>query len=210
VPVYVHALTDAPVMPWTEDDGRRIETMEIEGVFVVAERRNDRPPVSEAELQRQHSIVTRVADAVPAVIPARFGALADEAELASILRQRRDRIRASLDHVRDNVQMTLRIAGPVAPSAPGPPGSGREYLQRRSGALQPPIPPHAESTLRELRAYILDERRQAGERGIVTVYHLIRRADVKEYRDTVTSLAVPGIAMSGPFAAFAFAPELIE
>ena len=208
MPLYIHAITDAPVMPWEEDDGRRIESIEIDGIYVIAERRETAPPVNEAELQRQHALVLRVSDAVPAVIPARFGSLLEARELAAVLRQRQDLIKTTLDHVRDSVQMTLRIAGAAAPPAEGTPTSGRDYLQRRRDELEPPAPAHAGDTLRELRALILDERRKMVERGILAVYHLVRRADVKEYRDTVTSIGTPGIALSGPFAPFAFAPEL--
>jgi len=206
--VYVHALSDAPVMPWEEDDGRRIESVEIEGVFVIGEWRDSVPAVNESELQRQHSIVLRLAEAVPAIIPARFGSFLEEPELAAILRQRKDVIRTTLEHVRDNVQMTLRMASAAAASSASPPASGRDYLNRRRDELVPPVPAHSENLLRELRSLVLDERRRSGERGIVTIYHLIHRADVKEYRDTVTSVGTPGIAVSGPFAPFAFAPEL--
>ena len=209
VAIYVHALTDAPVMPWEEDEGRRIESIEIEGFFVVGERRATVPPVSEAELQRQHSLVLRISDAVAAVIPARFGSLLEESEQASVLRHRHELIRTTLDYVRDNVQMTLRMAGGGTASAGAvAPTSGREYMQRRREELVPPVPSHAENLLRELRAFILDERRKPAERGIVAVYHLIGRRDVKEYRATVTDVGTPGIAVSGPFAPFAFAPDL--
>ena len=210
--LYVHALSDAPVMPWEEDDGRRIESIEIEGVFVVGERRASAPQVSEAELQRQHSLVLRIGEAVPAIIPARFGSLVEESELASILRHRKSLITTTLDHLRDNVQMTLRMAGAAAaaPASEQPSASGRDYLQRRREELIPPVGSDGEVLLRDLEGFIIDERRKAADRGIVTIYHLIRRRDVKDYRDTVTSAATPGVALSGPFAPFAFAPDLFS
>ncbi len=195
-------------MPWEEDDGRRIESLEIEGFFVVGERRASAPAVSEAELHRQHSLVLRVSEAVPAAIPARFGSLLEVSELAAILRQRQELIRTTLDHVRGAVQMTLRVSGVAATSAEATPVSGRDYLQRRRDELIPPLNADGETILRELRALILDERRTPADRGTVTIYHLINRSDVKEYRDTVMSIATRGIALSGPFAAFAFAPDL--
>jgi hypothetical protein len=208
VPLYVLALTDVPVMPWQEDDGRRIESTAIDSVYVVGEHRATAPAISEAELHRQHSIVQRIADAVPAVIPARFGSLLEEAELAAILQHRRELVKTTLDHVRGAVQMTLRIAGVSAAPPDRVAASGREYLQRRRDELTPSTPPHAEPTVRKLRGLILDERRTAGERGTLNVYHLIRREDVKEYRDSVTAAPTSGIALSGPFAPFAFAPDL--
>jgi hypothetical protein len=209
VTLYVLALSDAPVMPW-EDDGRRIESLPIEGIYAIGERRSDVPAVSEAELQRQHAIVQRLADAVPAIIPARFGSLVDEEELSVILRERRPLIETALDHVRDKVQMTLRIAGVVAPVESAAPASGREYLERRRHVLGPAPPAHVEGVLRDLRSLILDERRKPIERGSLTIYHLVARADVKEYRDVVNAARVAGVAMSGPWAAFAFAPDLFS
>ena len=206
--VYVHALTDTPVMPWEEDDGRRIESFEIGGFFVVGERRTTLPPASEAELQRQHSLVLRVAAAVSAVVPARFGSLLEESELAAILRQRKDLIKTSLDHVRGTVQMTLRMPAAAAASIESAPASGRDYLQRRRDELIPPLNADGENTLRDLRAFVLDERRKPGDGGTVTIYHLIARGHIREYRETVMSKGRPGIALSGPFAAFAFAPDL--
>jgi len=42
------------------------------------------------------------------------------------------------------------------------------------------------------------------------IIHLVARADVKEYRDVVNAARVAGVAMSGPWAAFAFAPDLFS
>ena len=138
--IYVHALSDTPVMPWEEDDGRRIESIPVGGLFAVAERRADTPAMTEAELQRQHAIVQRIAEAAPAVLPARFGSLVDESELTAIVRQRSTAIAAAFALVRGNVQMTIRfaVAGPKAPS--GVAASGREYLLRRRDDLSPPQP----------------------------------------------------------------------
>lgn len=207
MPLYVYALSDTPVMPWEEDDGRRIESVLIEGIHVIADRRATPPATSEAELRRQHAIVMRVSEAVPAVIPARFGSQIDEADLSAILRQRADVIKTTFDRVRDNVQMTLRFAAATPPPADTTPTSGREYLQRRRDDLVPPIPSSAERTLRELRPYVLDERRKADERGVLTVYHLVRRSDAETYRDVLGSAGI-GVAVSGPWAPFAFAPDL--
>ena len=209
VPLYVHAICDAPVEAWQEDDGRRVDSIAMERFFVIGERRATAPPVSESELRRQHSLVVRVFEAVPAVIPARFGSLLEEPELAAVLRRRKDVITAALERVRGNVQMTLRMAGAVAAPVGTPATSGRDYLRRRREELVPPVPPYAEVTRRALGAVILDERRKAGD-GNVVIYHLIRRSDVKEYRDTVTNIGASAISVTGPFPAFAFAPDLFE
>ena len=207
--LYVLALSDAPVMPWEEDDGRRLESLPVEGIYVIGERRGDVPAVTEAELQRQHAMVLRIADAVPAVIPARFGSLVDEEELSVILRERRALIRTALDHVRDKVQMTLRIAAVGIPTESASAESGREYLERRREVLRPAAPAHVDGVLRDLRALVVDERRRPIERGALTIYHLVARMDVTAYREVVNEARVAGVAMSGPWPAFAFAPDLL-
>ena len=209
--LYVHALADVSVMPWSDVDGRRIDSLEVDGIFVIAERRDTAPALTEHELQRQHDIVLRIAAAVPAVIPARFGSLVDEAELSAILRARQDVIKTTLDHVRDNVQMTLRMSAekPQPPvTAPASSVTGRDYLSRRRDALFPAVPAYAEPALREVKPYVRDVRTKRSERGDLTLYHLIRRADVDDYHQALSSVATPGIVASGPFAPFAFAPDL--
>ena len=208
MPLYVHALADAPVRPWQEQGGPRIESLVFGDIVAIVERREAVPPVTEPELQRQHDIVLRIAEISPAVIPARFGSLLDEGELSAILRARKDMIRSALDHVRGHVQMTLRMAAIKAPAAIGLPTSGRDYLIRRRGESSPAPPAAAEPTLRELRPFVRDERRKPGERDTLTIYHLIRRADVKKYRQAIAGMEATGIAVSGPFAPFAFAPDL--
>lgn len=209
VPLYVHALADAPVMPWQEQDGHRIESLVVGDIVAIVESREAVPPLTELELQRQHNIVLRIAAGAPAVIPARFGSLLDEVELSAILRARKDMIRSALDHVRDHVQMTLRMAAVKAPAAIGLPTSGRDYLLRRRGELLPAPLAAAEPTLGELRPFVRDERRKPGERDTLTIYHLIRRADVKNYRQVIAGMKATDITMSGPFAPFAFAPDLL-
>jgi hypothetical protein len=206
--LYVFALTDVPVMPWEEDDGRRITSVEVEDIYAIAERRDNRPEPTERELQRQHTIVQRIADAAPAVLPARFGSHVELEELEAIVRQRLDVIHEALDLVRDRVQMTLRVAAPATPPPrPRPaPTSGREYLRRRHEEMFPLVPKDAESALRAVRAFIVAERRRSAENGVVSIYHLVRKSDVKEYRDALHS-AAPAISVTGPWPAFAFAPE---
>jgi hypothetical protein len=205
--LYVFALSDSPVMPWEEDDGRRIESIEVEGIFAIGERRTDVPPVSEPELERQHAIVLRIAGAAPAVLPAKFGSLVDDAELAAIVRQRRAVIRDALDLVRDKAQMTLRVAAAARPATPSkPPASGSDYLKRRKAEMFPAVPGGAESALRAVRAFIVDERRRTSDAGVTTIYHLVRRGDVTEYRQALSGAAA-GISVTGPWPPFAFAPE---
>lgn len=218
--LYVYALTDAAIPAWA-DDGRGIEAIPVGRFFAVCERRAAAPAVDEAELRRQHAIVLRIAESAPAVLPARFGSLVDDAELARILHDRAEVVLAALDRVRGHVQMTVRIAvdgslpagGEETTRSPAlqgcsPTGSGRAYLQERFRQAIPDIPPRACVPLNAVKKWVADERRPARGTGMITLYQLVRRADVQQYKDALAHADVAGMRVSGPWPAFAFAPDL--
>src|SRR5687768_7434708 len=175
-------------MPW-EDEGRVIESIGVEGVFAIVQRRAEIPKVSESELTRQHAIVLRIAETVPAVLPARFGTYVEVDALRAIVHDHLDIMRTALDLVRDRVQMTLRIA--ASPAAPGAAtessatASGLEYLRRRREQMFPDVPQEAQDGLRAVRAFVVDERRRPGENGVVSIYHLVGKTNVQPYRDAL-------------------------
>ena len=212
-PLYVYALTDSPVETWVEN-GRTFESVPLEGIFAVCERRSASPPISEAELQRQHSIVMRIAEATTALLPARFGSLVDETELAAIVRQRAQTFREGLELVRGNAQMTVRVALKKSSRGPGGGGqrrtpaaeSGRAYLEQLLKDASPrPFPARIDASLEAVRRFVLDERRKVSDAGLVTVHQLVRRADVGEYMKRL--VRVPGMMVTGPWPPFAFVPE---
>ena len=212
--LYVHALTDVPLGAWN-DGRRRIESLAVEGLFAVCERRSTSPPISEAELRWQHAIVQRIAEAVPAALPARFGSLVDEAELALMIRDRRDVIRAALDRVRGRVQMTVRIViddacrPALTPSQPlRRARPGRAYLEARLRRASPPVPPRTRKALKAVARWVVEERRTRTVERLVTVYHLVRREDVSTYEAALAEAGVEGMRVTGPWPPFAFVPEL--
>ena len=85
--LYVYALTDRPLRTWT-DGGRRIQSVPVGPIFAICERRVARPVLNEEELRRQYSIVLRIAESVPAILPVRFGSLVNSKELAKTVRER--------------------------------------------------------------------------------------------------------------------------
>lgn len=221
-PLYVYALTDSPVETWVEDE-RRFESVPLEGIFALCERRPASPPISEAELQRQHAIVMRIAETAPAVLPARFGSLVDETELLAIVRQRAETFREALELVRGNAQMTVRIplkkSSPIRTARRGPAkrspalqgcppaaASGRAYLEQRLKDASPALPARVEAWLEAVRRFVLDERRKLSDAGMVTVYQLVGRGDVDEYKKRL--VRAPGMLVTGPWPPFAFVPEL--
>jgi hypothetical protein len=228
--LYVYALTDRAGAAF-RIDGHTIEFEKVGGIYAAVERVAGRPPISEAALRSQHAIVSRLAEASPAVLPARFGAFVDRAELARVVELRRDALDRALDLVRGRVQMTVRVSSAEAAggrdgdqdpgAAPhdvtGPARvskTGTLYLLERKAAVGPRLEPELiaeiDTAVETLTAATRAER--GNGRTLATLYHLIDREAPAAYRramaDVERRLTRYTVAVSGPWAAFAFAPEL--
>jgi hypothetical protein len=214
--VYGFVLLDgAPDRPMTIA-GRRLEILSIAGLNVAVERLPAPPTVSEAALRLQHTIVDRLGRTFGAIVPARFGSFVPVEELQQIVRLRRAALRKTLHKFRGRVQMTVRIVTPLRADSVSTAGastnSGTAYLNARRAALSSPRPPLAAAVSDAVRALAHDERIQAdGNPGRTALFHLIDRGDAKRYRAAVQSVPIPAgesVTMTGPYAPFAFAPEL--
>jgi hypothetical protein len=204
--LYVHALTDKPVRAWSEN-GRTIQSVPVGPVFAACERRPDAPPLSEQELRHQHAIVIRIAAQVPAVLPARFGSLVDDEELAAVVRRQQPAIEEALALVRGRVQMTLRTVVEAPPrTAAASAASGRQYLELRRREASPRVSCRLEAVLAKASRYVIEERREKTPAGAVVVYHLVERTEIDAYRRTLTGAA--RFTISGPWPPFAFVPEI--
>ena len=211
--VYVFALTSHTV-PSFAVGRHRIEFLDVDGVHAAIERRAERPTVSESSLRTQHEIVTRLFDGIAAVIPARFGAFIEEGELHEILAMRRSVIMDTLSLVHGRVQMTLRFRG-VSASNPARERAARRtamtgtaYLEARLSAART-MPSEARVVRQAVTPLAIAERSDAGtDRAPSTLYHLIDRGKVTAYSDRISSLQLPAVTVTGPWPAFAFAPDL--
>jgi Gas vesicle synthesis protein GvpL/GvpF len=213
--VYVYGFVDAPGRPMRIAQ-HRVEILSIAGVAVAVERLDAPPAASEAALRTQHAIVERLRRAFEAVLPARFGSFVPIEELRQIIRMRRVELRKALRLVRGRVQMTVRIvtapAVDAALHAEKTALSGTAYLNARRAALLGPRPPLAAAVSAAVSALVHDERMDAdAAHGRTALFHIIDRGDTRRYRASVGRVPVPdgeGVAVTGPYAPFAFAPEL--
>ncbi len=185
-----------------------------------------RPALTAAALARQDETVRRLADRVPALLPARFGEwLPDARLLAESLAPRSGEIARALILVEGCVQMTLRVFGvPEEPGAPGEPGEpdatpvveepagpGTRYLAARRRAANPGIPEVA-ALRAALRPLLRAERIERHEKGqlLATAHDLVRREEAGDYRQIVEAavgaLAGRKVTVSGPWPPYAFAP----
>jgi hypothetical protein len=205
-PLYVHALTGERVRSWRSGE-RRVESVPIGPVFAVCERRATVPPLTEEELRHQYAIVTRIATHAAAVLPARFGSLIEEEELARIIARREAVIVDAIALVRNRIQMTVRASAEAPPEpAIAIASSGREYLERRQREVSPLLSPNVEAALRKVAAHVVREVREVTRARSVAVHHLVEASDVYAYRDELQGIG--GLTVSGPAPPYAFVPEL--
>jgi hypothetical protein len=214
VGLYVYAVLegDPPPLP-----GARMRFVSCGGLSVAVRSAPGPPAPRRPALRRHAEVVHRLWDAAPAVLPARFGSLvADEPALLRELQPRLPELRAALRRVRGRAQMTLRVWNPVAgrrgPATSHPdavPGTGRQYLAARAafwrGADVPGLPALLEA-LRPLRAAEHIERHAQAPLA-ASVYHLVDRARVGEYRRALArGRGRLRLRVSGPWPPYAFAP----
>jgi hypothetical protein len=212
--VYVFALTGG-IVPAFEWQGRRVECVSVGRLTAAIERIDRRLPVAETALRAQHEIVMQLAASVDAILPVRFGALIEEAELEQLIATRGEILARALDVVRGRIQMTVRIRervdqqAPAAARAASAAPSGTAYLEaRRAAAGGCPSTEAAavDALVGNLAAASLHDRSR--DRNITSVYHLIARDAVDDYRRALTALPSSRLVVSGPWPPFAFAPDL--
>ena len=117
MPWYVFALVDVP------PDGRLgrglggpLRARPSAGAYAIVERRADVPPAELGSLRAHQAVVSRLATAVPAILPVRFGTLLDDDALDETLAERDKDVADALALVRHRVQFTWRrgACGPAA------------------------------------------------------------------------------------------------
>lgn len=205
--------------------GEPLRRIEHGAVCAVAGEMDAPPRPVRPALTAHDAVVRRLADGLPALLPARFGqSLPDEQAVSEWLAAHGSELAEALTLVAGCVQMTLRVYGdPVAslpaepPEPPNPEttGPGTRYLaQRRRDAERerslPEIAPLREALRPLLKAERI-ERPAAPGRLHATAYDLIARAAAGDYTRLVaeaTPALPPGwhVTASGPWPPYAFAP----
>lgn len=224
MPWYVFALTDeVPEGGLGRGLSGALSARNIRGGFAIVERRADVPPPAFGSLRAHQDVVVRVSDAVPAILPVRFGTLLEEDALEEVLAERHQDLAAAFALVRHRVQFTWRQRS-VSPRAPLPGMSagpapdataraaGAAYLRRAASAAHAP-PPASFRLLRDrLHAFVVREKFQPAAAAVPdTLYQLIDRPNVKPYGVMADALKLtrPQLSVSGPWPPFAFVPEVL-
>jgi hypothetical protein len=213
--VYVYALAEPGLPRRFTVMGHRLCSLALGEVDAVIESRR-LPDFTTDAIRQQHALVARLAAREPAILPARFGSVADEPALRTLVSSHREEILAALEQVRGCAQMTVRLffgstnatRDVAAPAA----RTGTEFLNRRRQRARQ-LPAEVERVRRELGPVVRSERVAAGERGgLVTVFHLVPHSAIDDYRERAARLSqilLPlTVTVTGPWPVFAFAPEL--
>ena len=197
--------------------GEALRLIEVARLLVVAGRIHNAPRVTPTALRRHDATVRRLAGRTDAVLPIRFGTVVgDRLALARALAPRAAGLREALALVAGHEQMTLRVYGEAVTtsdeSATESAGAGQRYLERRLRARRAP---EVDPVRRALRGLVSAERIERHERPplLASVYHLVRRGDSKRYLAAVAAasarLAGVRVSPSGPWPAYAFAPDAV-
>jgi hypothetical protein len=215
MPWYVFALTDQPP---AGRPGRglagALTVRPVPGGFAIVERRADVPPVEFSSLVTHEQVMARLSDAAPAILPVRFGTLMELDEMVDALQEREEEMAEAFDRVRSRVQFTWRR--PVARQTHAGVGArkaeatGTDYLRRAARAA---LPNSAFKSVRSaLRTIVAEERYQPATPSLPdSLYHLVDRSREARYRLLAERLrtTTPALRLTGPFAPFAFTPELL-
>jgi len=231
MPLYVFALIDAaPAGPSGRGLGSSLTFRRVAGVFAAVERRADVPPVEMGSLAAHQRIVERLADRASAILPVRFGTLLTIEELEESLTDRDEELADALDFVRGRRQMTWRVRrarakGRGAKSEDRGPKtedrrvggegrrvkSGTEYLLRARAAAATTASPAFRSVRERIGPLAAAERYQRQtDRLPESFYHLVDYTHMDHYKRAARELleSTSALTMSGPWAPYAFVPEL--
>jgi hypothetical protein len=225
-PLYLYAvLGAAPAAPLGEGlAGEPLRTIDCGAMVAAVGLIAESPPVSPESLRGHDAVVRRLTVAVDALLPARFGTLAPDARgLCERLQRAAADLREALARVAGREQMILRVFTDAPDAAPPPAmdgsdagGPGTRYLAERARAQRAAAAIGELAPLRPvLDRFVTAERveRHDAPPLVASVYHLVPRGAGAEYatavEDAARRLSGMRVTVSGPWAAYAFAPETL-
>lgn len=177
--------------------GARVQDLEAAGVRGWVSPL-DAAPTASLEHVRAHNAVVEAAAEAQTPLPMRFGQWFEtEAELATALAERRPRLEAALERVRDALEFGVRVVDPRGAERPAPDRStGRAYLEglARREAEAEAARQRGARVAAELRAFlgdlVRDQRvRPGGPESLVAIAHLVARHDTGTYSARVRTFS---------------------
>jgi hypothetical protein len=203
--------------------GEPLRALDCGGVVAIVGDMPRPPAIAAPALRAHHEAVRRIAAAAAAVLPVRFGSLADdEADLARRLTPRADALTAALARVAGAEQMTMRVYEAEAPAPAAAPaasvrGPGTRYLAERAQrkghealrAVRESIGPAVASLVRSERI-----ESHGTPPLVATIHHLVERGQSERYASAAmraaAGLTAVSVELRGPWPPYAFAAEATD
>jgi hypothetical protein len=222
--VYVYALLGQAPQPgaWAGLREEPLRVLRVGDLVAAVGDMTEQPAVSEATLRAHDAVVRRLADAVDAILPVRFGSLLPEASLTDLLAVRAAELREALSLVAGREQMTLRVLGDAPARADAAPedvnadglGPGARYLAaRRAEWRRAHEAPELAALRPALQPLVRAERvtRHDAPPLLASVYHLVDRGAAAAYQAAIEGAALGSVRVvaTGPWPPYAFAPEAL-
>jgi hypothetical protein len=208
--VYVYAFVATPaVVPEVQGiDASALESERVDGLEAVVSHHEEAPAASEAAILAHARVVDALVEANDAVVPARFGALHDDAStLRTAVAGRTAELESALARIDGAVELGLRALAPSADATLARSGTDymRARLERRRDAEELAAELHA-----PLAALARDTTKTvaATPRLLFSAAYLVSRDDVRAFREAVAALeeAHPELALvcTGPWPPYSF------
>ncbi len=227
--VYCYAVTDAAhdLGDLRGLDDAPVLVRFLGGVHAALSRHRDLVLGASTDQLLRCAAVTDSAMEHGSAVPLRFGTLMEEDQLAALLAQRAEELRADLHFVRGRVEVGLRVTSastedPATVGSPGrmprgdpapQPGDGREHmrrLQRRERESTSASELAADRCHERLAQHAPTHRlwRRPREGVLLTAAYLVERAQVDELAAVVDELerheTTVRLALTGPWAPYSF------
>jgi hypothetical protein len=205
--------------------GERTQAVTLGGIAAIVGHLRRQPKPTIGNLQRYAAVVERIAERVPAILPARYGSvLGDVEELRFVLESRQRELRRRLAGVRGRVQMTVRVVRTLAASSTtsavrvtaarrvrtSKNARGTEYLRLRATAAAAAREIEGFEAIRSAVKRWVKEERVEQRGGVATVNHLIPRTGLEAYSRAIQRAADGAglrLIVSGPFPPYAFVQD---
>jgi hypothetical protein len=208
--LYVYAFVAAPaVVPEVEGiDGSAVASERVDGLEAVVSPHEQPPDASEAAILAHARVVDALVETNDAVVPARFGALhEDAAALRDAVARRTAELESALGRIQGAVELGLRALAPPAHTVAA--STGNEYMRARlerrrgveeiAGELHAPLAAIARDTTKTVAAT---------PRLLFSAAYLVSRDDVPTFREAVADLQEShpelGLVCTGPWPPYSF------
>jgi hypothetical protein len=196
----------------------RLRVVAVGGLMALVGDVAESPPPTAVILRAQDAVLRRLASAVEALLPVRFGTLVDDdGALAESLAARRPQLARALGRVAGCEQMTLRVWGESVPAAPAADlggGPGTRYLaERRHAQAWAHRVPELDAIRGQLEALVREERAERHDRPplLATVQHLIPRGAGGRYVEVIDAARAElrpwRVSVTGPWPPYAFTED---